>query len=148
MAKSVKIIANLKDARIYKKENQTIITGEIQNPEGYTETIAKLDDFGKIVSSHLGRVMTGSTGEHDGEKETNYITVKTTFDLPVGADDGDTIVPAGWSGELVSGDFRVRLTFKTVKPKDRNEIYLAAYPSAVVLPADWKSHIVNEFEGF
>lgn len=148
MAKSVKIIADLKDARIYKKENQTVITGEIQNPEGYTETLAKLDDFGKVVSSHLGRVMTGSTGVHNGEKETNYITIKTSYDLPVGADDGDNIVSAGWNGELVNGDFRVRITFKVVQPRDRKELYLAAYPSAVVLPADWKDHIVNEFEGF
>lgn len=147
MANNVKIIVTLKDARLYKKEDETIITGALQYATTLESNLSKLEGFAETDDSHLKRVITGKKGAgKDGEPETDYITVKTSYALPVGQNSSAGIERSSWSGQLVNADMRVKLSFKISEYKKK--LFISAYPVAVVLPEDWEKHIINEFEGF
>lgn len=152
MKESIMVIFNLHDTKITEKEGKTHISGQPQNVQrdifSRIES-SDLKDFSKCEDSHLLRVI---TGEWNPEVESNYISIATGYDIAVGARDtsgraeqlGDTT-----DAENFRGDCTVKASAKVVQhtEKGKTKYYLALYPQTIVLPADWREHLFDAFEG-
>lgn len=138
----------LKDCTIFKKEDETHMTGSYFG-EDLTELLKTLDNFDQITSSHLFRVLTSKIDE---EKESSFISLKSSFPVHFGEPSPEEKNPFRevFPDETLKCDVTVRVTARATKhtEKGKTNYYLALFPQAATLPADWREKTVNYFDGF
>lgn len=146
----INIVINLTDAKLTYKEDKWHISGQPQSVKGIAEECRKLDGIDKVESSHLYRVV---FDEVERDHESDYISIASRYDLAVGVRSASTgrIAQLGdTSGvDQYHGDMAVRAIGKVLShtEKGKTRYYLTFYPGVIVIPEDWKDHLMDPFEG-
>lgn len=146
----INFIFTLKDAKLTYKDDKWHISGQPQDVKKIAEECQKLDGIDKVESSHLYRVV---FGEIERDHESDYISIASAYDIAVGvrsASTGKVSQLGDTTGvEQYHGDMVVRVIGRVLShsEKGKTRYYLALYPGVIVIPEDWKDHLVDPFDG-
>lgn len=151
MEKITKVFT-LHEGKISFKDDRTHISGKIDEAERQplADSLLMLDDLSEVTDSHFRRVI---FGQKDVEKETDFISISTGYDLMVGVPDESGQIKQLANTEdvdLYRGDIKVKVLFKIIThtEKGKKYKYIVGYPIVAAIPADWTEHLFDPFEGF